>query len=102
MHAKAAKKDIIKFIPGAVGALGRFALLMDPVEIKPAEQELDDTTTENELLAALAVVLKVTPLRIKVWAPAAVVGPVYVKVKKPTPKVAKFTTPQGPRAPTRV
>jgi len=75
---------------------------MDPVEILPAEQELDDTTTENVLVAALSVVLKVTPLRIIVWAPAAVAGPEYVKVTNPAPNVPKVNTPQGPRDPSKV
>jgi len=40
-----------------------------------AEQRLDDTTTENDTDAALSVVLKVVPVRIILWDPAAVPGP---------------------------
>ena len=100
-QAKAATADNIKFTPEATGALGPpgFALLMEPVVTEPAEQELDDTTTENVFDAAFSVVLNVTPLRIKVCAPAAVVGPVYVKVVKPTPNPETNTVPQVPRVP---
>lgn len=78
VQAKAAANDSTKFMPeatpGAEGPPG-FELLMEPVATWPAEQELDETTMENAFVEALAVVLNVTPLRIKVCAPAAWVTP---------------------------
>ena len=106
VQAKAAANDSTKFIPEATGAEGPpgFELLMEPVATWPAEQELDETTTEKAFDEAFSVVLKVTPLRIKVCAPAAVVGPEYVKAATPAllEKGSNVATPQVPIVPAKL
>ena len=83
-QARAAAADRNTLAAVAAGALGPpgFELLMDPVEIIPAEQEFSEVTTEKKLVADTAVVLNVTPDKITVCVPAAVVVPLYSKSKK--------------------
>jgi len=52
-------------------------LLMDPVEIIPAEQEFSEVTTEKKLVAGTAVALRVMPDKTTVCVPAAVAVPEY-------------------------
>ena len=79
-QARAAAADRSRLVPAAAGALGPpgFELLMDPVEIIPAEQEFSVVTTAKVLDAGTAVALSVRPDKVTVCEPAAVVGPLYV------------------------
>ena len=78
-QARAAAADRSRLVPAAAGALGPpgLELLMDPVEIIPAEQEFSVVTTEKVLDADTAVALRVRPDSTTVCAPAAVAVPVY-------------------------
>lgn len=81
MQSSADAADSIKCTPLALAAgPPGFELLMEPELIAPAEQELDDTATENVVDAAISVVLRVIPFQIMVCAPAAMVCPWYVRV----------------------
>ncbi len=79
-RAAAADRNTLEAVAvvGAPGPPG-FELLMDPVEIIPAEQEFSVVTTEKKLVADTAVLLRVTPVKTKVCVPDAAAVPVYVK-----------------------
>ncbi len=81
-QARAAAADRSRLAPAAAGALGPpgLELLMDPVEIIPAEQEFSLVTTEKVLDAGTAVALRVRPDNITVCVPAAVAAPLFVYV----------------------
>ena len=74
--AAADRKTLAAVAAGALGPPG-FELLMDPVEIIPAEQEFSVVTTEKKLVAGTAVALRVTPDKTTVCVPAAVAVPEY-------------------------
>ena len=79
-QARAAAADRSRLVPAAAGAVGPpgLELLMDPVEIIPAEQEFWVVTIEKVLDAGTAVALRVAPLNIKVCTPAAELYPVLI------------------------